>query len=178
MPAGGSVLQGTGSAAARLAGHAGAGSRPTLRKTVRDASGDQVRLGPDDSVVSAAPTLVEDGRIHIDAATEGTLDPLDLSFGFAWSHVRQPRTPAGVDARGRLLPVTVDGRQPGVSEGCTLAEAARFMRSLGAVQALSLDGGGSSAMAVDGSLVNVASDATGERAVGETVQVLPRTGRG
>ncbi|MEV6764507.1 phosphodiester glycosidase family protein [Streptomyces sp. NPDC051105] len=177
VPAGGSVLQGTGAAAAWLAEHAGTGSRLELRETVRDASGRQVRLGPDDSIASAAPTLVEDGRVHIDAATEGTLDPLDLSFGFAWSNVRQPRTLAGIDGRGRLLLVTVDGRQPGVSEGFTLAEAARFMRSLGAVQALNLDGGGSTAMAVEGSLVNVTSDATGERAVGDTVQVLPRAGR-
>ncbi|MFF7468929.1 phosphodiester glycosidase family protein [Streptomyces sp. NPDC008092] len=177
VPAGGSVLQGTGTSAAWLAEHAAPGRRLELRESVRDTSGRQVRLGPDDSIVSAAPTLVEDGRVHIDAATEGTLDPLDLSFGFAWSNVRQPRTLAGVDGRGRLLLVTVDGRQPGVSEGFTLAEAARFMRSLGAVQALNLDGGGSTAMAVDGSLVNTTSDATGERAVGDTVQVLPRAGQ-
>ncbi|MEV5840570.1 phosphodiester glycosidase family protein [Streptomyces sp. NPDC051985] len=173
VPAGGSVLQGTGTAAAWLTEHAEPGHRLTVREVVRDASGRQVRLGPDDSVVSAAPTLVEDGRVHIDAAGEGTLDPLDLSFGFAWSNVRQPRTLAGVDRHGRLLLVTVDGRQPGVSEGFTLAEAAAFMRSLGAVQALNLDGGGSTAMAVDGTLVNTTSDATGERAVGDTVQVLP-----
>ncbi|MFF0227323.1 phosphodiester glycosidase family protein [Streptomyces sp. NPDC004629] len=178
VPAKGSVLQGTGAAAAWLAEHADVGRRLTLREVVRDASGRQVRLGPDDSVVSAAPTLVEDGRVHIDAATEGTLDPRDLSFGFAWSNVRQPRTLAGVDRRGRLLLVTVDGRQPGVSEGFTLAEAAGFMRSLGAVQALNLDGGGSTAMAVDGALVNTTSDASGERAVGDTIHVLPRTGRG
>lgn len=173
VPAGGSVLQGTGTAGAWLTEHAEPGHRLTVREVVRDASGRQVRLGPDDSVVSAAPTLVEDGRVRIDAATEGTLDPLDLSFGFAWSHVRQPRTLAGVDRHGRLLLVTVDGRQPGVSEGFTLAEAAAFMRSLGAVQALNLDGGSSTAMAVDGTLVNTTSDATGERAVGDTVQVLP-----
>ncbi|WP_353962953.1 phosphodiester glycosidase family protein [Streptomyces sp. NBC_00878] len=47
------------------------------------------------------------------------------------------------------------------------------MRSLGAVQALNLDGGGSTAMAVRGTLANNPSDATGERAVGDTVQVLP-----
>ncbi|MFD4876480.1 phosphodiester glycosidase family protein [Streptomyces sp. NPDC058420] len=46
---------------------------------------------------------------------------------------------------------------------------------MGAVQALNLDGGGSTAMAVDGSLVNHTSDATGERAVGDTIQVLPRS---
>ncbi|TMU90473.1 hypothetical protein FGK60_43890 [Streptomyces sp. DASNCL29] len=36
-----------------------------------------------------------------------------------------------------------------------------------------LDGGGSTAMAVNGHLVNVTSDATGERTVGDTVQVVP-----
>lgn len=177
VTAGGSVLQGTGAAATWLTQHTEVGQRLHLREIVRDATGRQLRLGPDDDVVSAAPTLVQNGRIHIDAAAEGTLDPLDLSFGFAWSNVRQPRTLAGLDRHGRLLLATVDGRQPGVSEGFTLAEAARFMRSLGAVQALNLDGGGSSAMAVDGALVNVPSDAAGERAVGDTVQVLPRVGQ-
>lgn len=47
------------------------------------------------------------------------------------------------------------------------------MRGLGAVNALNLDGGGSTAMAVNGTVVNKPSDATGERAVGDTVQVLP-----
>lgn len=173
VPEDGTVLQGTGAAAGWLTEHARVGERPALREVVRDAEGHRVRLGRGESIVSAAPTLVEDGRVHIDAATEGTLDPLDLSFGFAWSNVRQPRTMAGVDRHGRLLLVTVDGRQPGVSEGFTLGEAARFMRSLGAVQALNLDGGGSSAMVVKGALVNVPSDAAGERAVGDTIQVLP-----
>ncbi|MES5823416.1 phosphodiester glycosidase family protein [Streptomyces sp. RG80] len=176
VPSDGQVLQGTGAAATWLAEHAEVGRRLHVSEVVRDASGRRLALGPGDSVVSAAPTLVENGRIHIDATTEGTLDPLDLSFGFAWSNVRQPRTLAGIDRHGRLLLVTVDGRQPGVSEGFTLAEAARFMRSLGAVQALNLDGGGSTAMAVDGTLVNVPSDAAGERAVGDTVQVIPAAG--
>ncbi|MGW2353847.1 phosphodiester glycosidase family protein [Actinacidiphila glaucinigra] len=173
VPERGTVLQGTGASAAWLTEHARTGRRLVVKEVVRDAEGRQVRLGRGDGIVSAAPTLVEDGRVHIDAAAEGTLDPLDLSFGFAWSNVRQPRTMAGIDRRGRLLLVTVDGRQPGVSEGFTLGEAARFMRSLGAVQALNLDGGGSSAMVVDGVLANVPSDATGERAVGDTIQVLP-----
>ena len=46
------------------------------------------------------------------------------------------------------------------------------MRSLGAVDALNLDGGGSTEMAVDGQLVNDPSGGT-VRAVGDTVQVLP-----
>ncbi len=173
VPAGGSVLQGVGSAADWLTAHARPGRPVDVRVTVRDASGRVVPIGPGDSVVSAAPTLVRGGRTDIDAATEGTVDPQDLSFGYAWADSRQPRTMAGLDARGRLLLVTVDGRQSGGSEGFTLEEGAAFMRSLGALEAINLDGGGSTAMAVDGVLVNDTSDATGERAVGDTVQILP-----
>ena len=43
--------------------------------------------------------------------------------------------------------VTVDGRQPGYSVGVTLAEMGRLMVSLGATDALNLDGGGSTVMA-------------------------------
>jgi exopolysaccharide biosynthesis protein len=68
----------------------------------------------------------------------------------------------------------VDGRQPGVSEGVTLEEGARLMQSLGAVDAMNLDGGGSTAMALNGVLANHPSDSTGERADGDAVVVLPR----
>jgi exopolysaccharide biosynthesis protein len=177
VPAGGSVLQGIGPAADWLAVHAEPGRRIDVSETLRDTAGHRVPLGRHDSIVSAAPTLVENGRVSIDAATEGTVDPKDLSFGYAWANTRQPRTMAGTDAAGRLILVTVDGRQAGGSEGFTLQEAASFMRSLGAVQAINLDGGGSTAMALDGTLVNHTSDATGERAVGDTIQVLPRSDR-
>ncbi len=177
VPAGGSVLQGIGSAADWLTAHARTGERLTVDEAVRDSAGHRVPLVAGTSIVSAAPMLVRDGRISVDAATEGTVDPADLSFGYAWADTRQPRTIAGIDARGRLLLVTVDGRDMGGSEGFTLLEEAEFMRSLGAVRAMNLDGGGSTAMAVDGVLVNRTSDATGERPVGDTVQVLPAGGR-
>ena len=45
----------------------------------------------------------------------------------------------------------------------TLPEAARLMRSLGARDALNLDGGGSTAMTVRGELVSMPSDRVGER---------------
>lgn len=46
-------------------------------------------------------------------------------------------------------------------------------RQLGAREAMNLDGGGSTAMAVDGKLVTHPSDTTGERAVGDAVVVSP-----
>jgi exopolysaccharide biosynthesis protein len=60
---------------------------------------------------------------------------------------REPRTNVGVTADGRVLMVTVDGRQPRYSFGVRLAEMGRLMGSLGAVSAINLDGGGSTLMA-------------------------------
>lgn len=57
---------------------------------------------------------------------------------------RHPRTAAGVSGDGRTLwLVTVDGRQPDWSVGMTLPELGDLMIELGAVDALNLDGGGS-----------------------------------
>jgi exopolysaccharide biosynthesis protein len=120
----------------------------------------------------AAPLLVSDGRVAVDAAGEGVTVPGDPSFGYAWASEPQPRTSAGISKSGDLILVTVDGRQPRYSEGVTLAEEASLMRSLGAVSAMNLDGGGSTAMAVKGKLVNRPSDGT-ERADGDFVVVLP-----
>ncbi|MBO0841676.1 MAG: phosphodiester glycosidase family protein [Nocardioides sp.] len=174
VPSGGSVVQGIGTAGDWLAAHAVVGSRLPVTESVRDGSGHTVPLTPHTSIVSAAPNLVTDGRTDIDATAEGVIDPADLSFNYAWAEIRQPRTIAGIDAHGRLLLVTVDGRQPGVSEGLTLAEEAVLMKSLGAVDAMNLDGGGSTAIATGGTLLNHTSDATGERADGDFIVAVPR----
>lgn len=180
VPPGGSAVQGLGPSATWLSTHALVGTSLSVTEQIRDPSGHQVRLGGDGSIASAGPVLVRDGTPNVDAATEGVVDPRDLSFGYAFSEQRQPRTLAGIDGHGRLLLVTVDGREPGVSEGATLSEGAQLLRHLGSVQAMNLDGGGSSAMAVRGVLVNHPSDRTGERAIGDAIVVVPsplRAGR-
>lgn len=64
---------------------------------------------------------------------------------------RHPRTLAGVSRDGRHLILGVfDGRQPGYSEGLTTAEAAEWMFKLGCYDALNLDGGGSTALVIQG----------------------------
>jgi exopolysaccharide biosynthesis protein len=69
--------------------------------------------------------------------------------------------------------VVIDGRQRRWSAGSSLGELARLMLDLGAVQAMNLDGGGASAMWVDGELVNRSSDGQ-QRNVTTSVLVLPR----
>ncbi len=62
---------------------------------------------------------------------------------------RNPRTAVGLDVKGKkLIILVVDGRKPGVSLGMSYTELAAEMLRLGCYQALNLDGGGSSMMAV------------------------------
>ncbi len=60
----------------------------------------------------------------------------------------EPRTAVGLDGRGRLVLVVAEGRRPGRSEGMTLAELTERMLDLGCVDALNLDGGGSSVLVI------------------------------
>ena len=62
---------------------------------------------------------------------------------------RHPRTAVGLDAAGHTLTIlVVDGRKPGSAVGMNYDELAAEMLRLGCQQALNLDGGGSSVMAV------------------------------
>lgn len=94
----------------------------------------------------------------------------------AWRYrtSRAPRTMIGWNAAGDILLVTADGRQPGRAYGFTLLEAADLMRRLGAVEALNLDGGGSTTFVRKGKVVNRPSSSGGyERRVAIAVAIVP-----
>jgi large repetitive protein len=55
-----------------------------------------------------------------------------------------PRTAIGTKADGSVVMIEIDGRTPGFSEGVQLMELGKIMKDLGVVNALNLDGGGSS----------------------------------
>ena len=61
---------------------------------------------------------------------------------------RHPRTAIGLKADGGVVLATVDGRRSGYSIGVTNAELATMLAGQGAIDAINLDGGGSTAMAV------------------------------
>lgn len=92
------------------------------------------------------------------------------------SYTRHPRTCVGITEDGKLLLVVVDGRSE-ESNGASFLDLANIMLELGAVDALNLDGGGSSTIvtAKDGALVthNVPSD--GElRPVYNSLVIVPK----
>jgi hypothetical protein len=129
--------------------------------------------GTPTAVLGPGPRLLRAGRVAVSATVEGFKPPQAPGFFRSFVAGRNPRTLAGVRPDGTLLLVTVDGGRPGWSAGMTLTEAARLMRSLGATDALNLDGGGSSTMVVRGEVVNRPSDRVGERPVGNGLFVLP-----
>ncbi len=61
---------------------------------------------------------------------------------------RHPRTAIGVTATGAVILAVVDGRNAGYSAGVTDDDLASVMAQRGAVNAINLDGGGSTAMSV------------------------------
>jgi hypothetical protein len=87
---------------------------------------------------------------------------------------RHPRTIIGRDREGDTWLVVVDGRQPGRSVGMTLDELTAFARRIGLVDALNLDGGGSTTMVVKGKTVNRPSDPIGPRPVSDAIVVLSK----
>ncbi len=106
--------------------------------------------------IGAGPALVMDGRIRVTSEEE-------VFFGTSIPQVH-PRTAAGRTADGALILMVVDGRQP-ESRGVSLDELATLMLEVGAVEAINLDGGGSSSLVVNGVLVNRPQGRTEEREV-------------
>lgn len=95
--------------------------------------------------VGAGPMLVVNGKISVTTDQE-------VFFGSAIPNVH-PRSAVGVTREGDLILMVVDGRQP-ESRGVNLEELADLMLRVGAEQAMNLDGGGSSALVVNGVLLN------------------------
>jgi hypothetical protein len=160
-------LQATGGLAAGVAALR-PGDRVRPRLALRSAG--RRLTGPGTTVVNGGPLLVEDGDVHITQRRDGMHQPSNPSFDYGWVLQRNPRTFAGTDARGRVLFVTVDGRQLG-ELGLSIPETAAVARSLGMTESINLDGGGSTAMVIHGSLISRPSDASGERAVGDAIVI-------
>jgi hypothetical protein len=114
--------------------------------------------------IGGSPILVRDGKRWF------ADDPRDLY------RLRAPRTMAGWTQDRDLLLVTVDGRQPGHSLGITMVEAATLMINLGAVEAINLDGGGSTTFVAGGAVINRPSDRAVRRGSSTVVVTTPRAG--
>jgi exopolysaccharide biosynthesis protein len=102
------------------------------------------------NTLSFGPSLLDNGEV-----AQGIEDvEVDTNFGNHSIQGEQPRTAVGIIDENHLVFVVVDGRSPGYSAGVTMTGLARIMQDLGATTAYNIDGGGSSTMYFNGSLVN------------------------
>ena len=137
-----------------------------------EAGGSPLATPRGTTVSNGGPLLVRNGQVDITQRRDGFVHPGDPSFAYGWFVKRNPRTIAGVDGQGRTVLITVDGRST-QDLGLSIPEAADVARSLGLVDAINLDGGGSTTMVVHGQVINHPSDATGERPVGDALLIQP-----
>lgn len=101
------------------------GDSVTISSYANDSRWNQVDAG----LGSVGETLVSNGEV-----------PDGLTGGAA------PRTAVGITASGEVIFYVIDGRQPGISYGAKTQTLAKRMIELGCVEAINLDGGGSTAI--------------------------------
>ncbi|GAA0854418.1 phosphodiester glycosidase family protein [Streptosporangium amethystogenes subsp. fukuiense] len=159
------VLHGTGLAAVWLQEHTQGTWMKLDTKVIDLRTQRAIPLTPDTYIMGGGVGLVRNGRVRITAAADGHAS-INMMLR------RHPRTMVGVNKSGGLILATVDGRNPGVSVGASMVEAAQLMRWLGAKQAINFDGGGSSVMVVGHKPVNRPSDGA-ERTVGDALFITP-----
>lgn len=150
IPRDGAVLSGTGASAAFIREHLRSGELVRV-----EASLDPVNPGtcsPRD-ILGGGPRLVSNGTVNV------------TRENFGHEATRNPRTIFATTNRGTWLFATLDGRQP-ASAGMRLDELAEELVALGAVDAMNLDGGGSSTIVVNDAVRNVPSDGS-ERPVSD-----------
>lgn len=154
IPSGGAVIQATGNSASGLRALAQPGS-PVVTRLILKPWWTQVQ-----DAIGGGPALVRHGRSAL-PTTEG--------FTAYQLLPRHPRSAVGQLADGRILFLTVDGRQA-ASAGVTMRQLAQLLLDRGVVTGMALDGGGSSTLAFDGRVLNALT--SGERPVADALMVL------
>ncbi len=117
--------------------------------------------------IGGGPTLVKNGQINVTYYQE-----VFFGSGVGLDN-RDPRTGVGFTDNRHAILLVADGRQT-ESEGVSLPELAQVFIDLGCVEAMNLDGGGSTQMAVGGTLINRPEGGTYQRPLPTILAVVHR----
>ncbi len=108
--------------------------------------------------LAGVKTAIGGGYVLVRDGQKQTLDiPKSDAYKYRSVGERHPRSAIGA-SRGDIYLVEVDGRQPGLSVGMTLAELGDYMQKLGCELVLSLDGGASATLWFEGKVRNSPCD--------------------
>lgn len=110
------------------------------------------------TATGGGPVLVQNGQIQITNNEE-------LKFGGKAIDDKHPRSAMGYTADGKMVWMVIEGRFPGKAEGATLTQEAKLLQQLGCIEALNLDGGGSSCLLINGKQTITPSDKSGQRPI-------------
>lgn len=110
------------------------------------------------TAVGGGPVLVQNGLVSISNNEE-------RKFSGKAINDQHPRTLMGYTKDNQLIVMVIEGRNPGQAAGAALTQAAKLMMDIGCIEAINLDGGGSSCMLVNGKETIWPSDKGAERAV-------------
>ncbi len=110
------------------------------------------------TAVGGGPVLLQNGEIKITNNEE-------LKFAGKAINDKHPRTSMGYTKDGKLIIMVIEGRFPNKAEGATLEQEAKMLKDIGCIEALNLDGGGSSCMLINGKQTITPSDKEGQRPV-------------
>lgn len=110
------------------------------------------------TAVGGGPVLVQQGEISITNNEE-------MKFSGKAIDDKHPRSAMGYTRNGKLIFLAIEGRFPGKAEGATLTQMAQLLKNIGCVEALNLDGGGSTCLLINGKETIKPSDKTGQRPV-------------
>lgn len=108
------------------------------------------------AAIGGSPMLVKDNTIKITADEE--LIEVDNNSSRA-------RSAIGFTANGKIILLAAEGNNANGATGLTIAELAQVMKDMGCIGAINLDGGGSTAMVINGKQTVKPSDTSGERGV-------------
>ena len=128
---------------------------------------------PENGQVFAAKTAIGGGPLLINQGNfvDSYVNELFNGNSGIGPDSNQPRTAIGITEDNKLIAFVCEGRQmtEGVS-GLTTADVANVLLDLGCVEAINLDGGGSSCMLVNGKETIKVSDGS-QRSVGSTIMI-------
>ena len=128
---------------------------------------------PEGAEIFAAKTAIGGGPLLIDNGKfrDSFVEELFNGTSGIGPDSNQPRTAIGVTADKKMVLFVCEGRQmtEGVA-GLTTADVANVLLDLGCVEAINLDGGGSSCMLVNGKATIKVSDGS-QRAVASTIMI-------
>ncbi|MDB5232750.1 MAG: hypothetical protein JWN76_3555 [Chitinophagaceae bacterium] len=102
------------------------------------------------------PVILQDGEIKVSNQEERKFTGKAIDD-------KHPRTVMGYTKDGKLIILMIQGRFNGKAEGATLKQEAQICKDLGCVEAINLDGGGSSCMLINGKETIQPSDKEGQR---------------